>query len=688
MVKRSKKSKSRKISRAKTGGTSAKFGSTEPKAELIEAMVAKFNSGDLDAAEKQAKALIDRHPRHSLAWKVLGAILLRRGRLEDAIGPMSQAIKVSPGDSAAYNNLGVALHKLGKLREAQNHYTKAIQINPYFAEAHSNLGDTLKSLKQFSEAEGSWQRALEIKPHLPQTLNNWGNLLTELGRNEEAEVKFKEAIGLNPSHITSYFGFGVLLIKMGRFPEAEEICRKALDMQPDSAPALNNMGLVLMHNARFDEATAHFRRAIAVDPDDSEYHSNLLFNLNYDPSLTAGDLYKHYEAFGNRTSAETQHRFKHDRRARIENRRIRIGYSSPDFCGHSCRFFLEPLFRSHDRNQFELFAYSNTPQEDRHTFRFKGYFDHWIDVTRMPDQQMAETIHSDGIDILVDLAGHTRGNRLPVFVMRPAPIQTSSFVGYACTTGLKEIDYFICDENIAPPGSDSYFSERPWRIPAPGYAYEAGKQEAPEVSQLPALRNGYVTFGSLARTVRINDPLLCVWGRILSLLPDSRLRLDQIPFKNESTREAFLQRLENLNISRERVDLACSSPHWDAYHDIDIALDCWPHNAGTTTIESLWMGVPVISKIHRPATGSLGAAILRPLGLSEWLVESDTAFIEKAVSLASNLDVLAAWRAGLRSRLAPYFSASTYTKNLESAYQQMILARESAEPQSDSGLLR
>ena len=677
MVKRHKKIKSRKISRAKTGRTSAKFGSTEPKAELLEAVVAEFNSGNLDSAEKQAKALIDRHPGHSLAWKVLGGILLRRGRPEDAIGPMSQAIKVSPGDSTAYNNLGIALHKLGRLQEAQNQYIKAIKINPNFAEAHSNLGDTLRSLKQFSEAEESWQRALAIKPRLPETLNNWGNLLTDLGRNEEAEIKFKQALGLNPSHLTAYFGLGVLLINMGRYPEAEEICRKALDIQPDSSPALNNMGLVLMNNARFDEAVAHFKRAIAVNSDDPEYHSNLLFTLNYDPSLTASDLYQHYEAYGQRISAAIQHRFNHDRRDRTENRRIRIGYSSPDFCGHSCRFFLEPLFRSHDRNQFELFAYSNTPREDGHTVRVKEYFDHWLDVTRMPDQQMAETIYSDEIDILVDLAGHTRGNRLPVFVMRPAPIQASSSVGSASTTGLKEIDYFICDENLAPPGSDCYFSEQPWRVPAPGFAYEARKKEAPEVSELPALRNGYVTFGSLARTVRFNDPLLRIWGRILSLLPHSRLRLDQQPFKNEATREAFWQRLENLDIPRERVDVACSSPHWDAYHNIDIALDCWPHNAGTTTLESLWMGVPVISKIDRPATGSIGAAILRPLGLSEWLVDTDTAFIEKAVYLASNLDELAAWRARLRSvlELSPHLSASTYTKNLERAYQQMILAK-------------
>ena len=226
---------------------------------------------------------------------------------------------------------------------------------------------------------------------------------------------------------------------------------------------------------------------------------------------------------------------------------------------------------------------------------------------------------------------------------------------------------------MVPIGSERYFSEEPLRLPAPAYTYEPPREDTPDVSQLPALSNGYVTFGSLTRTVRLNDPLLRVWGEILARVPGSRLRLDQRPFASEGMREFFWQRLEGLGIPRERVELSYSTPHWFAYHDIDITLDCWPHNAGTTTLESLWMGVPVLSKMDRPSMGRMGAAVLRPLDLDDWLVETAEAYVERAVSFASDLESLARLRAELRGRVeqGPHLRAATVTQNFESAFRQM-----------------
>jgi predicted O-linked N-acetylglucosamine transferase (SPINDLY family) len=306
----------------------------------------------------------------------------------------------------------------------------------------------------------------------------------------------------------------------------------------------------------------------------------------------------------------------------------------------------------------------------------KGYFDHWVDVVGMSDEEMAQRIYDDQIDILVDMAGHTAGNRLPVFAMRPAPIQASYFVGFVHTTGLKEVDYFICDENLVPPGSEPYFSEQPWRLPAPCLSYAPPREDIPELSELPALHKGYVTFGSLTRLTRLNDPLLRVWGEILERVPNSRLRLDQKPFAHEGTREVFWRRLEGLDIPRDRVDLTCSTPHWQAYQDIDITLDCWPQNNGTTTLESLWMGVPVLSKMDRPSVGRWGAAALTPLGFGDWLVADEGSFIEKAVAAASDLDGLATLRKQLRSRLesSALLDGASFTHNLENAYQQMMMS--------------
>jgi predicted O-linked N-acetylglucosamine transferase (SPINDLY family) len=435
--------------------------------------------------------------------------------------------------------------------------------------------------------------------------------------------------------------------------------------------------MTLQELGRFDEAEASLRQMIALNPDSFGAWDNLLFMLNYDPRLSSTELYREYEAYGAFVSSKTVRGFDHSNRPSIAGRRIRVGYSSPDFRAHACRFFMEPMLREHDRDQFELFAYSNTKNPDRHTERLKGYFDQWIDVTQLSDEAMAQRIYDDGIDILVDMSGHTKGNRLLAFAMCPAPIQVGSAIGYGYTTGLKEIDYFIGDENLTPEVSEPYFSEKLFRVPAPIYVYEPPRDITPDVSDLPALRNGYVTFGSLTRTIRLNDPLLKTWKKILDRVPGSRLRLDQKPFAAEGMRELFWQRLEGLGIPRERVELTCSQPHWLAYQDIDITLDCWPHNAGTTTIESLWMGVPVLSKMDRPSMGCVGASILKPLDLEDWVVEDEAAYIEKAADYASDLTALSKLRGDLRQRLekSSLLDAAACTQKIEAAYRQMLAKR-------------
>ena len=250
--------------------------------------------------------------------------------------------------------------------------------------------------------------------------------------------------------------------------------------------------------------------------------------LNYNHRLSAAEVYREYEAYGERVTSLVTRQFDHEDHLPVTGRRLRIGYSSADFREHVCRYFIESIFRHHDRKHFELFAYSNNERSDDHTERMKDYFDHWIDVLPLNDDAMAQRIYDDQIDIMIDMAGHTKGNRLPVFAMRPAPIQVACWIGYGYTTGLKEMDYIIADENFAPVGSEAYFSEEVWRIPAPSIVYEP-PDNTPNVTELPALRKGYVTFGSLTRLVRLNDPLFQVWKEILDRVPDSRLRLDQQP---------------------------------------------------------------------------------------------------------------------------------------------------------------
>ena len=673
-------------------------------AKLLEA----HRDGYLGTVDRCLIVLKDIFPAEAQIWSLLGANLRAQGKSPEALHAMQKALTLIPSDPEAHCNLGVALKDCGRFDEAEAAYRKAISLEPNHAPAHSNLGSILEARKQYAEAEASYRTAITLNPDSYVIYNNLGNLLCtrrdfrgaedylslainkrpdyapahlglgniffDRGMFRKAEVKYREAIRHDPNYARAYGNLGGALTLQGRLDEAETIYRESIALQPNSAEVHSNLAAALKDLGKYEESVSSYKAALRLDSSIMPIWSNLLFMHNYNFMLSSAELFREYETYAEVVSSRTKHQFTHENHAPISGRRIRVGYSSPDYRGHACRFFMEPIFRNHDRDQFELFAYSNTLNPDQHTERMKGFFDHWIDVVRMTDEEMGQRIYEDQIDILVDMAGHTKGNRLPVFAMRPAPIQASSWIGFGYTTGLKEVDYFICDQNVVPAGSECYFSEEPWRLPAPGCAYQPPAELTPDVSDLPALRNGYVTFGSLTRTVRINDPLLRVWSEILARVPNSRLRLDQKLFAHEGMRELFWKRLEGLGLPRERVELTCSSSHWSAYHDIDITLDCWPHNAGTTTLESLWMGVPVLSKMDRPSVGRISAAALKPLGLDDWLVETAEAYVEKAVSFASDLEALSELRAELRNRVdqGPHLDAATITGHLEFAYLEMI----------------
>jgi predicted O-linked N-acetylglucosamine transferase (SPINDLY family) len=683
-----------------------------PSEHEINRLIESYEIGRPAEAAILARSFSQQFPSHPLGWKILGVALLRTGKISEALIPMQKAAFLVPQDAEAHSNLGVTFKKLGQFKEAEASYRQAVQLEPSFASAHNNLGVVLSTLGKLDGAESSYRKAISLDPRLAEAHNNLGMLLQNLGQLEQAEISYRKAIAVDPDYAEAHSNLGVLLQfrgkwqaavqmgrqavslkpdfadahcnlgnalqKLGQLDEAAATCRRAIKLMPEHVKAHNNLGNALMELGRFDKAAASYREAFRIDSRYRKAQSNLLFVLNYDPTINSADLFREYEAYGEVVAGLTKRSFAHDDRPPVEGRRIRVGYSSPDFRGHSCRFFMEPIFRNHNRGQFELFAYSNTSNPDQHTERMKSYFDHWVDVVRMSDEEMAQRVYDDQIDILVDMAGHTAGNRLPVFAMRPAPIQASSSIGFGYTTGLKEVDYFICDENLVPAGSEAYFSEEPLRLPAPCLAYAPPRDVIPDISELPALSKGYVTFGSLTRPVRLNDPLLRVWGEILERVPGSRLRLDQKPFAHEGTREMFWERLEGLGIARDRVDLTCSSPHWDAYREIDITLDCWPHNAGTTTIESLWMGVPVLSKLDRVSVGRVGAMILEPLGLGDWLVESEEDYVARAVAAASDLDSLTSLRSALRQRIekSRLVDEVAFVKNLENTLKQMVSLRE------------
>jgi protein O-GlcNAc transferase len=639
--------------------------------KLFDEAIRKQMSNDLEGAKNTYKKLLRLHPSHPTVLTNLGAIARRQGQADTAETLLMRALRANPDNPAA-------LSTLSNLRLIQHRYDDALEfaesalkIAPNYPEAYINLGAAYAKRGQVKKAESAFRLALAIAPHNAAARMNIANCFRMQKQDLTAAIKELETLAVQEPNNDELMSCLAMAYGDNRqFARALEYAERAykLSNKFEYVNYLASMQIVL---GEFETAMQHYQAALRIDPNNHDAALPLLFALNYDDRLTAEAVFKEYQKFG--ASLSGKYQMTHETHPPTAGRRLRIGYVSPDYYAHVCMYFMEPIFRSHDHSKFEVFAYSNVVHADEVTLRVKREFDHWVDVSDMADEELAQKIKADRIDVLIDLAGHTSGNRLRAFGFNPAPVQCT-YLGYGYTTGLKEMTYFIGDQNFAPEGCEHLFSEKIFRIPSPLYAYEAPLGHTLPVNELPARAKGYVTFGSMSRIIRFNNRLLRTWKQILDRVPGSKLRLDQKPLGDEETRERVIRRFEALGYRRDQLELVSSHPHWKGYHEFDISLDCWPHNAGTTTFEALWMGVPVLSKRDRPSVGRLSQMVLQPLGLDDWIVDTEEEFVERAVAAANDLDRLAELRATLRARIenSAFCDFGARTRALEEAYTEMM----------------
>jgi predicted O-linked N-acetylglucosamine transferase (SPINDLY family) len=602
----------------------------------------------------------------------LGNTLKDQSLLSEAEASYRQALQVKPDYAEAHYNLGFILGMLGRHVEAGASYRRAIEFQPDYALAHNNLGFILQGQGRLAEAEASFRRVLEIEPDFAETHYNLGVVLGKRGCFDEAEDSYRRALEIKPDIADAHNNLGIIFSGQGRLSEAEASYRRALQIKPVYAEAYNSLGGTLQNQGRLPEAEASYRRALQIKPEYALAHSNLLFTLNYHPDLDAEEIYRAYRDYDSQLCAPLRSRWRAHNNDRNPDRRLRVGYVSPDFWRHSCRSFLEPLLAQHDKTQVDVYVYAELDHEDEVTARYKGYADHWIPTKGMNDAALAERIRSDGIDILVELAGHTAGNRLLAFARKPAPVSLS-WLGYGYTTGLSAIDYYLTDEACVPAGSEGLFAEQPWRIATPAYVYRPSPDMG-EAGSLPALQRGHITFGTLTRAVRINHRTIRVWSEILKHVEGSRLVIDSSNFKDPAMQERMAARFAEHGISRERLEIGYHSPPWDVLRGIDIGLDCFPHNSGTTLFETLYMGVPYITLAGRPSVGRLGSSVLQGVGHPEWIAGSEEEYVDNAVELAGDLERLAAQRASLRAEMenSPLLDEAGFARKVEAAYREMF----------------
>ncbi|MGA2232009.1 MAG: tetratricopeptide repeat protein [Tepidisphaeraceae bacterium] len=610
----------------------------------------------------------------------LGLALKGCGRLDDSIAALRQAVALDPGRPESHNNLGNALKERGKYDEAVTEYRQAIALRPNYLDAHNNLGNALRESGQVDAAIDAFCRAIALDPNHFEIHNNLAHALKERGRLDYAISAYRQAISLKPDYPELHNSLGNAQRERGLVDDAVEAYRRAIGLQQDYAEAYGNLANALKDKAELDEAIAAYRQGMAANPRDAVMHGNLLLALLSHPDFDSVAIASEHRQWNllhgeglNRLDASAPSRpgpaHFNDRNP---DRRLRVGYVSADFLMHPSAHFLVPLFEHHDRQQVELICYSHVRRPDEITRRLQRVAQ-WRSTIGVSDEQVAKQVRDDGIDILVDLKLHSCDNRLLVFAKKPAPVQVT-WLGYPGTTGLKTIDYRLSDPYLDPTGMDeSIYSERTVRLPETFWCYDPLDGRKVPVNSLPALEAGYVTFGCLNYFGKINDGTLDLWATILRQVDNSRLLLLAA---QGSHRQRTLDRLAGKGIDPARIKFVNFRPHTEylgLYHRIDVGLDSFPYNGHTTSLDSFWMGVPVITLVGLTAVARAGWCLLSNLGLGELAATSPEQFVRIAVDLANDLPRLKSLRSVLRSRIeaSPLMDAQRFAGNIESAYRRM-----------------
>jgi protein O-GlcNAc transferase len=597
--------------------------------------------------------------------------LLRRDRFSEP--GAAEALRRKAVSAQQLIQQGQVAEAQGQFSAAEGMYGQAIAIDETSAVAHVNLGNALNSNGRVAEAIAAYERAIALDSAYASAHYNLGlALLPNGGYSARVESLFLEAVRLRDAFPQAWVALGLAMEGRGHLTGAVASYRKAVQVEPSFVGAYSNLGSALQEMGEHDAAIAALRQALDLDPAFIDAHTNLLFTLNYHPEMSAQDVYLAYCDFDERLGRPERTCWRKHSNSVDADRRLKVGYVSPDFRQHSVRHFLEPLLAHHDKRLVEVFAYAEVSLEDATTARYRKFVDHWVPTVGLSDEALAERIRADGIDILVDLAGHTTNNRLLAFARKPAPV-SMSWLGFGYTTGLSAIDYFLTDGVNAPEGSEDLFAEQPWRLATPGYVYRPAEGMG-HVSALPAHDRGHVTFGTLTRSVRINHRSVRVWSQILHRVPGARLVVDSMNYRDARMCATLLDKFSAHGIGPERLEIGFHSPPWDVLRGMDIGLDCFPHNSGTTLFESLFMGVPFITLAGRPSVGRLGSSILQGVGHPEWIARSEDEYVALAVALASDLSALAALRAGLRAKMqaSALMDEPGFARRVEVAYRQMF----------------
>lgn len=626
-----------------------------------------YDQGLPDAALHSVQDLVRGAAAPRAALHLAAVLCLETARSDDALQYAERLIAADKADADAHLVRGQALRELGRFDEALAAFTHIGALREPDAGLHFNVGLLHHRAGRLAPAEAAYRAAVALQPGNASAWNNLGLLLDDAGRPGEAREAFAQSIAIAPQTSATHNNLGATLAGQGHYTAAAAAHQQALAIDPRNIAARINLGVAQLEQGAVEDARRTFDAALAQGPFNRDAADNRLYLDLYIETDPARICARH-RAWGHElhpVAAAPHHSLR---------KPLKVGYVSPDFRRHSVSFFIEELLRHHNAREVEVHCWSDVAQPDAVTARLKALAPHWHDVAAWDDERLRTAIREAEIDVLVDLAGHTNGNRLGMFAKRAAPVQVSA-LGYAATTGVAAMDYRLCDAVTDPPGTEGYSTEKLMRLHA--LHCFTPSAAAPEPSQLPMQSRGFITFGSFNKLAKISDDTVRIWASALKRLPDARLVLKSKPLVEAETRAALLRRFAALGIEAHRLDLrgwqADDAGHLGVYRDIDIALDTFPYNGTTTTCEALWMGVPVLTLAGKGHAARVGASLLTSVGLQAWCAPKEEAFADLAAAMASDPKALADLRAGLRDNLrkSRLCDGLVYARDVESAYRAM-----------------
>jgi predicted O-linked N-acetylglucosamine transferase (SPINDLY family) len=626
--------------------------------------------------------LLSLAPERIDAYNSLGLYLLKLKKYVQAERTLLKALGIDDASPEILNSLSFVYSAQKNTEEATYYLQKSMVKNPNNVLAYINYGLLLLKRGDASSASAYFLKALEIEPENVISMNNLGLAFISIASFDNAVEQFEAVLAIEPKYVPALTNISVPLKRLGRLTEAEDYLKRALSINPKSHDTNVNLASIYQGRTDIKQSVEYNLKAIEINPKLTMAYSNMLFSMCYSNDFSKSYVNEQLEKYGDIVTKNANFEYI-SWLPKAHSSKLKIGFVSADFILHPVTSFLSTVLENIDSNKFELYAYTNLVKQDEITQQIKPFFKEWKTIVGVEDEDAATLIHEDGLDILIDLSGHSAGNRLPVFAYKPAPVQ-ATWLGYWASTGVNQIDYIILDETSAPKEIADQFTEQVHYIPDSRFCYSP-PNESIEISALPALKNGYVTIGCYHNYAKVTDTVLALWAEVLKQSPTTVLRWQTTAFADENMINTIHSKFSNLHIDASRIELLPSTSRQDyllSYNDIDFVLDCFPFTACTTTSDALWMGVPTLTIAGDSLVSRQGTSLMNAVGLPNWIAKDSAQYVEKALDFLSDVNSLSKCRQNLRAQLlnSTLGDAKKFTQNIEHALTAMHQAYLSKAP--------